>query len=146
MKKTIIILLAILIILVLALFLKKYTEYKAVKNEIKQENLNYEFYLNKQVYCNDITSLINKAMDSNEKNKVKKDEKGFYIPNNENSVKIQITTIDLDENITYDMESFYYGGMETFYTLYNNIIFECSKIYYNKLGKVSYVLFVQKTK
>ena len=43
------------------------------------------------------------------------------------------------------METFYNNEMETFTQLYELIKFECTKINYNKLGKVSYMLFEQKT-
>ena len=42
------------------------------------------------------------------------------------------------------METIYNGGMVAFVQYYNSIYFECKKIEYNKLGKVSYVLFEQK--
>ena len=102
-------------------------------------------YLNKEVYGNEVATLINKAIDYNEKNKVLKDDNNIYIQNDYNSLKIQITTIDFDEDITYNMESFYNAGMQKFYALYNDILFECKKIEYNKEGRVSYMLFVQKT-
>ena len=43
------------------------------------------------------------------------------------------------------METLYDGGMLNFVDYYNSIYFECTKIEYNKLGKVSYLLFEQKT-
>ena len=114
MKKTLIIIMTIIFVIIAIIYIK-YLGFKATKTEIKQNNLNYEVYLNKEVYGNEIATLINKATDNNEKNKVLKDERGFYIPNDENSIKIQITTIDLDKEVTYDMESFYNNGMEKFY-------------------------------
>ena len=43
------------------------------------------------------------------------------------------------------METLYNGGIVTFVQYYNSIQFECTKIGYNSLGKVNYMLFEQKT-
>lgn len=144
MKKTFIIILTTLII-VMAILYAKYISYKSNLSEIKQNNQVYEYYLNKEVYANELATLINKAVDNNEKNKIPKDENGFYIEGQENSIKIQITTIDLDKDTTYNMESFYNSGLEKFYMLYREILFECTKIEYDSKGKVNYMLFVQRT-
>lgn len=109
MKKTILFIICIIIIII-AVFYTKYINYKSEKNEIKKSNLEYEAYLNKQVLGTDLTTIINKAVDSNEKNKVQKNEKGVYIENDKNSIKIDIKTIDLDEELIYNMESFYTRG------------------------------------
>lgn len=143
--KKIIIFIMLIVIIVVSIFSTKYISYKINLDKIKENNLEFEYYLNKQVNGNDIVTLINKAVNSNEKNKVAKNEKGLYIQNNINSIKIQVTTIDLGEEITYDMESFYNNGMAKFNTLYSSIMFECTKIEYNSLGKVNYMLFVQRT-
>ena len=50
----------------------------------------------------------------------------------------------LDNATMYDMETIYNGGMERFVQNYNSINFECTKVEYNKAGKVSYMLFEQK--
>lgn len=144
MKKTFFIILTIILI-VLILFYAKYINYKSDLSKIKLNNLDYEYYLNREVYANDVTTLINKAIDNNEKNNISKNENGFYIPNDTDSINIQITIIDLEKDKTYNMETFYNSGLENFYILYREIIFECTKIKYNKQGKVSYMLFVQKT-
>ena len=133
------------IIIIVAIFYTKYMDYKAKIRDLKEYNLQYEVYLNKKIYGNEITTLINRAVDNNEKNKVQKNEKGLYIENNQNSIKIQVKIIDLEKEKVYDMESFYNGGMENFAYLYNEILFECVKIEYNSVGRVNYMLFVQQT-
>ena len=107
------------------------------------ENLEYETYLNKEVSGRDLTTAVNRAVDNNEKNKVSKDEKGFYIGNDINSVIIEIKISDNDT--TYKMETLYNGGMPTFIQYYGDISFECTKIEYNKSGRVSFMIFEQKT-
>lgn len=142
MKKIMIIFIC-LVIIIISIFGVKYINYKAEKNKIKQENLEYEVCLNRQILGTELTTFINKAVDSNEKNKVLKDGQGFYIKNDINSVEIEIKITDNDS--TYKMETLYDGGMLNFVDYYNSIYFECTKIEYNKLGKVSYLLFEQKT-
>ena len=144
MKKNFFLIILIFII-IFAFFSAKYLEYKADVRQIKEDNLDFEFYLGKEVYGNEVSTLINRAVDYNEKNNVKKNENNVYIQNDMNSIEIEITTIDLEKEMTYNMESFYNAGMEKFYTLYNSILFECVKIDYNKTGRVSYMLFLQKS-
>lgn len=142
MKKTIIIILCVVIV-ILSVFGTKYLDYREEKNLIKKENLEYEMYLNKEVSGRDLTTAINRAVNNNEKNKVSKDEKGFYIQNDSNSVIIEIKISDNDT--TYKMETLYNGGMSTFIQYYGDISFECIKIDYNKNGRVSFIIFEQKT-
>ena len=141
--KKIIILIFGTVIAFLAIFSVKYINYKLEKNKIKEENLEYETYLNKQIPGTVLTKFINKAIDYNEKNKVQKDENGFYIQNDINSIEIEIKITD--NETLYKMETLYSGGMISFVQYYNSIYFECVNIKYNKLGKVSYLLFEQKS-
>lgn len=141
MKKNFIFMLCIIGIII-AILSVKYLGYKAEYGEIKRRNFEYEKYLNKEVLGTELTTIINKAVDNNEKNSVAKDGQGFYVTNDINSVKIQIQI--LDNETMYDMETLYNGGMERFVQNYNSINFECTKIEYNKAGKVSYILFKQK--
>lgn len=141
--KKIIILIFCTVIAFLAIFSVKYINYKLEKNKIKEENLEYETYLNKQILGTELTTFINKAIDYNEKNKVQKDENGFYIQNDINSIEIEIKITD--NETLYKMETLYSGGMISFVQYYNSIYFECVNIKYNKLGKVSYLLFEQKS-
>ena len=47
----------------------------------KQQNKEYEQYMNKDIYGTDVITLINKAIDNNKKNNIHKDEKGYFIEN-----------------------------------------------------------------
>ena len=141
--KNIIICIACIVIIIISVFFTKYLDYKKEYNEIKQNNLEYESYLNKTVYGTEIATVVNKAVDNNEKNSVPKNEKGLYIDNEENSMRVEVKIID--NNTTYQMETLYNGGMDNFAYYYNSVIFECTNIKYNKKGKVSYILFKQKT-
>lgn len=142
MKKLTIFIIATVIIIASVIGVK-YINYRAEQNKIKNENLEYEMYLNKPIYGTELTTFINKAVDNNQKNNVPKDEKGFFIQNDVNSIEIEIRITD--NETLYKMETLYSGGMINFIQYYNSIYFECTKITYNKLGKVNYVLFEQKS-
>ena len=141
--KRIMIFIFCIVIVFLAIFSVKFINYKSEQSKIKEENLEYETYLNKQILGTELTTFINRATDYNEKNKVKKDENGFYIQNDTNSIEIEIKITD--NETLYKMETLYSGGMISFVQYYNSIYFECTKISYNKFGKVCYVLFEQKS-
>ena len=141
--KKIIIFIASVLIIILTIFYLKYSEYRNMKIAIKEYNLQYEEYLNKEIDGRTLTSLINKAVDNNEKNSVQKNEEGFYIENDINSMKIEIKMIDLD--LTYNMETIYNGKMENFIIMYNSILFKSEEVRYNSIGKIKYIRFVQIT-
>ena len=132
---------AVVTIILLA-FTIKYLDYKETYNDIKKYNIEYEMYLNKLITGRELTTVINKAVDNNEKNKVSKDKNGFYLDDNENSINIDVKILDNDT--TYKMETFYSGGMISFIQYYGDISFECTKIEYNSKGKVKYMVFEQK--
>lgn len=142
MKKTILIILCAVIIL-LFIFWRYYINYQAELRETQTFNSEYEIYLDKEIYGTELTSIINKAVNNNEKNGVEKDEQGYYISNDENSINIDILIIDNDT--TYKMETFYNSGITRFVENYSYILFKCTKIDYNKNGKLSYMLFEQIT-
>ena len=142
MKNIIIVLLSCVIISI-SVFYVKYVNYKAQKNEIDKENLEYEQFAKSQIDGRKLTTIINKAVNNNEKCSVSKDERGFYIKDDTNSINIDIKIVDNDT--TYKMETIYNGGMENFAEYYGSINFECSNINYNSLGKISYMCFEQKT-
>ena len=141
MKKTIIIIVCIVIV-ILSIFGNKYLNYKDEKRQINEENLEYETYLNKEVSGRDLTTAVNRAVDNNEKNKVSKDEKGFYIGNDINSVIIEIKISDNDT--TYKMEQIYKQGVEQFVQFFLNDKFKSSKVeYHEKTKRIKYILFEQ---
>ncbi len=113
---------------------------KAEKSELYKENAEFEEYLNKEILGTDLASLISKVVDKNEKNNVQKDDKGYYIDNGENSIKIDLkmTTI----NKTYPMEEIYNNEMTAFVKNFNLINFKCTSIeYHEKTGRISKLVF-----
>ena len=137
-----------IIILIIAILLGKYYNYKVRKSELAEFNLQYEAYLEKEIYGTELATVINKAIDNNDRNEVQKEEQDkddkkyyFYIPNDINSINLDIKITD--NNTTYKMESIYQADIINFVQNYNYIKFKCTKIEYNSLGKVSYLLFEQ---
>ena len=141
MKKSILIIFTIVIIIVTIIFVK-YSTYKTEYYSVLQENLKFEEYKDKEIYGIDLVTLINKTIDKNTKNKIEQDENGVFIPNEKNSIQIEIYMQDSEQ--TYKMENFYNAGMDKFIQYYGNIKFKCSKIeYHEKTGKIKYLLFEQ---
>lgn len=140
MKKLFVFILALLIILIILVY-AYINSLQYEKSLTKQFNLDYEAYLNKKIIGAEITSLINKVIDNNEKNKVSKDENGLYIDDDKNAVLMEIKITDNDT--LYRIESFYNAGMVDFIKYYDSILFECKQIKYNSVGRVNYLLFEQ---
>lgn len=111
---------------------------------IKEENSEYEYYLGKTLYGTDVATLINKAVNQNENNRIEKDEKGYYTENSDNSLKIDIKMITIDK--TYPMEEIYNNDITKFVQNFRLIEFKCTKIeYHKKTGKISKITFEQIT-
>lgn len=141
MKKTIFVLFTIIIIVVTIIFVN-YASYKNEYNSILKENAEIEKYTKKEIYGLELGTLINRVADKNTKNKIQQDEAGLFIPNDEDSIQIEIYMADNEQ--TYKMETFYNAGIKQFIKYYGNIKFKCSKIEYHKnTGKIKYLLFEQ---
>ena len=144
MKKIVLIIFIVFLIIVFWLYALKIKQESKVR-EIKKYNTEYEAYLNKTIYGADLATLINKAVNSNEKNHIKKDKNKHYIENEKDSIKIEIK-INLT-NKTYSMEEFYNNDTAEFVKFFNAIEFKCNEILYHKeTGKVSKMIFEQTEK
>ena len=140
MKKIIIFL--ALVVIAVSIIAIKYNSYRVEYNTTAKENAEYEEYKDKEIYGFDLVTVINKAYDKNTKNKIQKTEKGSFIPNDTNSIEIDIYTT-IDEK-THKMEAIHDIGTEQFVTLFSEIKFKCSNIeYHKKTGKIRYMLFEQ---
>lgn len=140
MKKIIIFLAIILICLSGIGYL--YLVGESNNNAVKKHNVIFENCYQQEIYGSDLATIINKAIDSNEKNDVAKNQDGKYIENNTNSIKINIKMIDND-NI-YAMETIYDNKISEFIKYYNQIKFKCTDIQYHKnTNMVKSLLFEQ---
>jgi hypothetical protein len=139
MKQSLFITLAIIFI-VICIVSGAILNIQTEKKEISKYNLEYEKYLNKEVLGTEVATLINKVIDQNEKNNVAKNEKKYYIDNNQNSIKIDLKMTTIDK--TYPMEEIYNNQITNFIQNFNQIKFKCTKIeYHRQTGKISKMVF-----
>ena len=89
MKKAVIYIISIVIIICVLITSKLY-EGKHYLTEIKKFNTKYEKYLANEIIGTEVASVINQAVDDNENERIKKDENGKYIQNNETSINIEV--------------------------------------------------------
>lgn len=136
----------LLVIIILMFFIVGASTFLFLKNlginekEIIKQNQEFEYYLNKKIYGTELVSIINKAIDKNEQNKILKDEKKYYVENEENSLKIEIKMGKI--NKTYPMEEIYNNNITEFVKYFNLAEFECIKIeYHKKTGRISKMYF-----
>lgn len=143
MKKFIIFLVVILIIIATVSYI--YLDYKVSYDIAKKENYQFESYYNQEIFGPDVATVINKAVDKNSTNNISKDNKGNFIENNTNSIKIDIKFLDDDK--THKMEEIFNNGIGSFMQYYSQIKFKCTKIeYHESTKKIKYMLFEQITK
>lgn len=142
MKKSLILILTLFFIIIIIVSVK-INDIQKQKQEILKYNKEFEYYCNKEILGTDITTLINKAVDNNEKNDINKDENGLYVSNEENSIKIYIK-MKFTENV-YPMESFYTAGINDFTKYFGSIIFKSKTVNYHENGKISSITFEEQT-
>lgn len=139
MKKTILLIaipIAIIIFSICGLLIEKNSNNRIVE----RENSEYEYYANKEILGTELISLINKSINKNEENRIQKDEKGRYIENSENSIKIEVKMLITGK--TYPMEEIYNNDITKFVENFNFIKFKCTNIEYHKnTGRVKKLLF-----
>ena len=132
MKKNVFTICLIFAIIIIVLFLK-YQEVKKSQIETKKFNHTYEQYHTENLNGLDITTVINKAIDNNEKYEI-------YISDDAYSIKIYITM--MINGKTYSMEKINTVGMEAFVQNFGIIDFKCTDIqYHEKTGRVSQMTF-----
>ena len=140
MKKILVFL--VIVIIIISIISYGYLKMKTNYEIAKRENYQFESYYNQEILGTEIATIINKIVDNNSKNEIGKDNKGKYIENNENSMKLDIKFID-DEKI-HNMEEIYINGIDKFVKYYGDINFKCTKIDYHKnTNKIKYMLFEQ---
>ena len=133
MKKSIFIVLAILFIIAIVICLYIYNV-KKIENVAIKHNKQYEEYCNKEILGTELISLINKAIDYNEKNSVEKQENTiYYINNNTNSIQITVKFLDNDKIIK--MENIAEKQTENFIKFFATATFKCNDIQYHKQTK-----------
>ena len=148
MKRTVLYILIAVFLIVLVLYVNISN---AIEKQRKADNFNYQFemYKDRDLSGTEIATIINKAIDNNERNNITKDEKGFYIDNNETSIKVELNMISYNKEgevvyNTYQMEAVNGLGITTFLSNYNTATFRCANIdYHQKTGQISKITLEQ---
>ena len=128
MKKIVIAIITIVFVLTVVIGINIYSYQQRLKT-ISKNNKTYESFYNVEVLGTDVASLINKIIDNNTKNNIKKDEKGKYIEdNNENLILLNIKFLEIDDVIP--IESLEKQGVDRFIKNFGAATFKCTKIEY----------------
>ena len=147
MKKNIIyIMLALIIIIVVVII--NISNVKIKQNAVVKFNSEFEKYKEKTLYGADILTIINKAIDNNKEYKVARDENGNYIPNDENSLKIELILLTKDEKgeekeVTYPMETLEKAGLDEFISSFSLTEFKITNIEENSIHRISKITVKQ---
>ena len=139
MKRLILAVFSVFIIVLSLVFMNIKTIEKN-KAESQKFNSVYEEYNKENLNGLDITTVINKAINNNEKYGIDKDENEIYINDDEYCIKIYIKMI-IDEQ-TYPMARLVTVGMDSFIEYFGSVEFKCTDIkYHSKNGRVSEMTF-----
>ena len=138
MKKNLVILCSIFI-LIIAVFFGWYVDKSKENRLIANYNSGYEIYTKKEITGVDITTIINKAVDNNEKYSILKDDKNLYISDDKYCTKVYIKVVD--EKDVFPMEAFEKVGITKFTRAYGGAKFKCTNIEYHKNGRISKINF-----
>jgi hypothetical protein len=132
MKKYFVTILTVLLVISLIIVVNINNNNKAEK-EKQSYNNEFEFYNKEDVLGTDITTIINKAINQNIKHDVKKDENGFYINNNINSIAINVSFESITDNPKiYKMEELEQKGLEDFNKLFGSSYYKCTQVTYHE--------------
>ena len=138
--------LLIIVIFIIILCVAIYLVYNHRVNIAKSQTINNEYkaYYNKQIIGTDLASVINKTMDNNEKNNIPKDDSGYFIENDTNSIKVFVELIYQDDYTTLDAEQIFSKGIENFVRVYSTANFKCTKIsYHKKTSNIKTITFTE---
>ena len=140
--KKIVLLIITIIIVILAFVSYHYFNYKIKVQNENNSNKIYESFYQVNVLGTDVASLINRVQDENVKNKIKSDNKGFFIENDTDSIKLNIKFLEQEEIIEF--ESIVKKGVPKFIEFFGSMEFKCTSIeYHNKTGNIKYIHFEQ---
>lgn len=141
MKKNIVIISLILLIIIIICFIGIWNNSKRLLMQ-KQENKEYEQYLNKEIYGTDVATILNKAMNSNKQNSLEQKD-GKYIENDTNSIIVElvmITNEEKEKTKTYRMETIDKVGISEFIKNFNTAKFKIAKLeYHEQTRKIKYI-------
>ena len=139
MKKSFFIMIALFISIVgiVLIFIK---DVQSNQKAIQKINSTYEKCLQQEVRGTDVASMINSAVNSNEKYHIAKDDDGNYVDDGNYSIRI---FVKLQAGVNYyNMEKIYSNNIAEFVKNFNLENFKCTKIeYHDKSKRVAKVYF-----
>lgn len=142
-KKTFIVIVILLILLMISIYIVYLYRNYSSKEEQEITNEYAQFY-GQQKTGTELVTIMNRTADINENNNIEKNEDGFYIENDTNSIKIYIEFIYGDEIRTLEMERIINNDIKSFIKAYNTANFKCTNItYHDKTKNVKSLTFVQ---
>ncbi len=140
MKKYILLLCIVIIIVSIIGYI--YSRYQIQQKDYMNHNKYYENYYEKEITGNDLASIINKALDYNETQKIEKDDNGNYKNNGKTSIIVEVKFKDSDD--IFKTERISKLGINLFIKNYSNIYFKCTKKeYHENTNYIKYMLFEQ---
>lgn len=141
MKRTIIIICVIAICIVISITYA-YSMYKNDVNQVQKFNNQFSKYIDQEFFGTELATIINLAIDNNEKNNIAKDTSGKYVTDDLYSVRVDVYMTDTQK--TYSMETLNAGEISNLVNNYSNIQFKCTKVEYHKSNKrISYLYIEQ---
>lgn len=132
MKKKILVILGIFIIILLFVVYLLYNYRKGVA-QAQSFNKQYENYYEKTILGTDLATVMNKAMDYNQKSDIAKDSNDRYYIETEKSLLVEVKFLEKEE--TVKMEDILLRDMENFINFYATASFKCTKIEYHQENK-----------
>jgi hypothetical protein len=138
MKKIFICLILIFIVF-FAIFFNWYTNKVQTAKDIASFNSELEQFTNETITGVDLTTLINKAIDNNEKNKISKNSKKIYEDDGKYSLEISIKLTEDGEY--FPMEALEQIGVSGFTKAYASALFKVNSIDYHDNGRISKISF-----
>ena len=118
--------------------------YKLNLQEVQKINNEFKTYSEAQMLGTELVSVMNRVQDVNSKNSIEKDEKGLYIENDSNSIKMYIRLKYEDDYTTLEVEKILNDGVENFIKTYSTASFKCTEItHHEKTGNVKTLTFTE---
>lgn len=134
----------IIIIAIVSTVAYIYLNQIATNRTLQKENAQFDIKKDQEMIGQELATIMNRVLNTNEKNEIPKNNKGEFIENDENSIKMDITFTDVD--VTYAIERIGQAGIASFVKNYREITFKCTEVqYHKKTGKIKYMRFEQVT-
>lgn len=141
MKNTIIIICVIAMCILISITYA-YSMYRSDMNRVHEFNNEFSKYVDYEFSGTELATIINLAIDNNEKYKISKDSTGKYLDDDMYSVRIDVYMTDTEK--TYSMETLNSGEISNLVNNYSNVQFKCTKVEYHKKSKrISYLYIEQ---